>query len=94
MDFLPHDALESLLTAQRLNLLMAELLTQKNTSNENSQTSPLNSNEQTILPAKGSTAGFGLAFTGVDLDHPGKSLWSAHSGPHAKWLNALMRCDQ
>ncbi len=72
---------ETLMKAQQLNLLMAISLTARNRN--------VGPNEA-ILPASGTTAAFGLFFTGIDLDNPGKSLWSHSIASRLEWLKSYL----
>lgn len=61
----------TIMQAQLINLTLAMTFTVK------TQIAELINGTQIIYPAKGSTASFGLFFTGLDLDHPQKSYWKS-----------------
>ena len=59
---------ETAMKAQQLNLLLATAMTAKN--------SAATSDSRRLYPAPGTTAAFGLFFTGLDLNHPNVSLFA------------------
>lgn len=61
-----HD-IETMMGVQQMYINIATALAIKNRGELTDST----------FPARGSTAAFGLFFTGLDLDQPGKSLWAS-----------------
>lgn len=77
---------ETVMKAQQINLSMAAALSAKNRGLVTKE----------MLPAPGMTAAFGLFFTGLDLQMPEKSMWSAQkifgeSNSGSTWYTPLIQ---
>jgi hypothetical protein len=76
---------ESMMKAQQMNLLLATALTAKTRGI---------SGTETIYPAPGMTAAFGLFFTGMDLENPSRSLWAQTEKNSSDYKNFLLKSLQ
>lgn len=73
---------ETVMKAQKINLIMASALTAKNR----------NDARAARFPAPGMTAAFGLFFTGIDLQIPAKSMWTdKNEVGSSRWYSEVAR---